>query len=379
MEISKADTHFMKRAITLARKGTGWVNPNPLVGAVLVNNGVAIGEGWHAYFGGPHAEVMAIRKAEEKFPDLIAGSTLYVTLEPCNHEGKTPPCTDLIIEKKIGRVVVGIEDPNRKVAGNGIEMLRSNKILIESGICESEIHALNRIFLKYTTTGMPYVLLKSAMTLDGKIATVTNASQWITGEHSRKKVHLLRHEMSAVMVGVGTILADNPQLNIRLKEEFRSPLKVIADSSLRIPLDAKVISHDPQLTLVATTSLAAPDKVKQLERLGVQVMVCPEKNGKVDIKYLFNAAGTMGIDSILLEGGSTLAFSAIKDGLVDKILTFVAPKLLGGASAPTPLGGEGLRFMEDAVALKNMKVSRSGEDVMIEAEVETSPSTAENQ
>jgi diaminohydroxyphosphoribosylaminopyrimidine deaminase/5-amino-6-(5-phosphoribosylamino)uracil reductase len=369
LETTKIDKYFMKRAIHLARKGTGWVNPNPLVGAVLVNNGMVIGEGWHEFYGGPHAEVVAIRKAEVNHPDQIEGSTLYVTLEPCNHEGKTPPCTDLIIERKIGRVVTGIRDPNRSVAGNGIEMLIKNGISVDTGILESEILLLNRIFLKYITTGMPYVVFKSAMTLDGKIATVTNASKWITGEKSRKTVHLLRHELSAVLVGVGTILADNPQLNIRLKGDFHAPLKIIADSSLRIPPESAVLTKDPQLTLIATTKRADPEKVKMLERSGTQVMICPEKDGMVDLSYLFRAAGAMGIDSILLEGGSTMAFSALKEGLVDKILTFVAPKLLGGASAPSPVGGTGIPFMEDAVTLQNMKVSRSGDDVLIEAEV----------
>jgi diaminohydroxyphosphoribosylaminopyrimidine deaminase/5-amino-6-(5-phosphoribosylamino)uracil reductase len=361
----------MKRALALARRGAGWVNPNPMVGAVLVSEGVIIGEGYHEFFGGAHAEVNAIHQAEIRNPNAIAGSTLYVTLEPCNHYGKTPPCTDLIIEKKISKVVAGITDPNKLVSGHGLQRLRDHGILVETGILAPEIKKMNEVFLKYITTSLPFVLLKSAMTLDGKIATVTNASRWITGEPSRRIVHRIRQEMSAVMVGVDTVIYDDPLLNIRLKGEWKQPLKVIADTSLRIPLNAKLLASDPQLTVIATTSRADPKKIREVERLGAQVIICPVKDEKVDFAFLMRALGAIGIDSVLIEGGSTLAFSALKTGMVDKILTFVAPKILGGAMAPTPVGGEGIPIMEDAVKLKNLNISKAGNDLVIEAYVES--------
>lgn len=360
------DSIMMSLALSLARKGAGWVNPNPMVGAVLVSEGDIIGKGFHEFFGGPHAEVNAILDAIKTNPGKIENSTLYVTLEPCNHIGKTPPCTDLIIEKKIGKVVVGIPDPNPHVTGKGIEKLTQAGIRVETGVLAPEINRFNEVFLKYVTTGMPFVLLKSAMTLDGKIATVTNASRWITGEKSRKEVHRLRARYSAVMVGVDTVISDDPMLNVRLKGEFKQPLKIVADTRLRIPVTSKITNHDPQLTIVATTKLADNAKIKELERTGIQVIVCPVKDDRVDLSWLFKALGTMGIDSILLEGGSTIAFSALNEGLVDKIVTFIAPKILGGASAPTPVGGEGIKKMENALCLNDMKFIKTGDDFQIE-------------
>lgn len=373
----KPETKYMKRAIALARKGAGWVNPNPMVGAVLVNNGRIIGEGFHEYYGGPHAEVNAIASVIEHDASLIPGSSLYVTLEPCFHHGKTPPCVDLIIEKQISRVVIGMTDPNPLVHGKGIAKLKENGVSIGYGILEPEIRRMNEVFNKYILQGIPFVVLKSAMTLDGKIATVTNASRWITCEASRKIVHQLRQQLSSIMVGVNTILTDDPMLNIRLKGQWKNPLKVIADTRLRIPVEAKVLTNDPQLTLIATTSLADKNKHKDIERLGAQVLVCPVKDEKVDLRYLMVSLSTMGIDSVLIEGGSTLAFSALNEGIVDKIISFIAPKILGGAVAPTPVGGVGIELMEDAITLTDMRIKRVGEDLMVEAMVQKNNRTIE--
>ena len=358
------DNIYMRRALSLAKRGAGWVNPNPVVGAVLVKDGRILGEGFHEFFGGPHAEANALQGVSD---ESAAGSVLYVTLEPCVHEGKTSPCVNLILEKKITKVVVGMADPNPLINGQGISFLQSKGIQVEVGLMASRAREMNEVFIKYITTKHPFVLLKSAMTLDGKIATVTNASRWITGETSRKMVHLLRQRLSAVMVGVNTVMFDDPLLNIRLKGVWRNPLKVIADTHGRISTEAKVLTTDPQLTLIATTELADPVKLKQIERMGAQVMICPLKNNMVDLGFVMNSLGFMGIDSIMIEGGSTLAFSALQDGIVDKVISFIAPKILGGVNAPTAVGGTGIEKMEDAINLTKMRTRKVGDDLMIEA------------
>lgn len=357
----------MKRALRLALKGAGQVNPNPMVGAVLVSDGEIIGEGNHEFFGGPHAEVNAISDACLKSPEKIKGSILYVTLEPCCHTGKTPPCTDLIIAKGISTVFVGMEDPNELVAGKGIQILRDAGIEVLTGVLERECRQLNEVFIKYITARMPFVTLKSAMTLDGKIATTTNASRWITGEKSRNIVHQMRKSLSAVMVGADTVIADDPLLNIRLTGQHRQPIKIVTDSTLRIPLTSRLLTNDPQLVIMATTDRASRERVKEFERLGAQVVVCSQTENRVDLASLMKLLGAMDIDSILLEGGSTLAFSFLKARLVDKIVCFVAPKLLGGATAPSPVGGDGFPTMEEAVILQDMTYRKTGVDLMIQA------------
>jgi diaminohydroxyphosphoribosylaminopyrimidine deaminase/5-amino-6-(5-phosphoribosylamino)uracil reductase len=353
----------MKRAISLAKRGAGWVNPNPMVGAVLVMDGQIIGEGFHEYYGGNHAEVNAIKDLST---DITSGSTLYVTLEPCAHEGKTPPCANLLAEKKLARVVIGMADPNALVNGKGILFLRSAGIVVETGLMEPQVRQMNEVFIKYIKTKLPFVLLKSAMTLDGKIATITNASRWITGEASRKMVHKLRQQLGAVMVGVNTVNYDDPLLNIRIKGTWKNPLKVIADTHGRISMEAKVLKNDPQLTIIATTGLADPLKLKQIERLGAQVLICPLKDNMVDLGFVIQSLGSMGIDSVMIEGGSTIAFSAFHEGIVDKIISFIAPKIIGGTNAPTAVGGTGIEKMEDAIMLKNLKTRKVGNDLMIE-------------
>ncbi len=358
----KTAVNYMRRALTLAKRGEGYVSPNPMVGAVVVKDGKVIGEGWHSEFGGPHAEVDAIGRAG----DLARGAELYVNLEPCSHQGKTPPCTSLIIRSEIKKVYIGMQDPNPLVNGKGTEILRQHGIEVETGILEPECRMLNEVFVKYITTQKPFVLFKYAMTLDGKIATVQNASRWITGEESRKIVHQLRHGMGSVMVGADTVIYDDPMLNVRLKgKSSRQPLKIIADSALRIPLSSKVLAMEPQLCLIATTGRADKNKVTEVRRLGAEVLICPEKDGRVDLEFLFQNLGRMDIPAVLLEGGSTLAFSALKQGLVDKVTAFIAPKILGGAKAPTAVGGNGIAAMEDALCLRGMNVKRVGDDLMV--------------
>lgn len=357
------DLIYMRRAVGLAKKGAGWVNPNPMVGAVLVKDGQIIGEGFHEYFGGNHAEVNALKGV---LPEMASGATLYVTLEPCSHVGKTPPCANLIVEKNIARAVIGMADPNPLVNGKGIAFLKSAGIRVDVGVMEPVIRQMNEVFIKFIETGQPFVLLKSAMTLDGKIATVTNASRWITGDASRKMVHFLRQNLSAVMIGVDTVLFDDPLLNIRMKGTWKNPLKVIADTHGRISPDAKVLNNDPQLTIIATTSLADPQKLKTIERMGAQVLICPLKDQRVDLGFVMKTLGMMGIDSVMIEGGSTLAFSALHEGIVDKVISFIAPKILGGTNAPTSVGGAGIEKMEDAIALKDLRIKKVGDDLMVE-------------
>ncbi len=367
MEGMMTDTKYMRRALSLAARGAGFVCPNPLVGAVVVKDGKIVGEGWHKLFGGPHAEVNAIAMAGEQ----ARGADLYVNLEPCSHHGKTPPCTELILRSGINKVVIGMKDPNPLVNGQGSSLLRQRGIEVHTGIMEKECRKFNEVFIKFITTRLPFVIFKYAMTIDGKIATIDNASRWITGEESRKIVHRLRSRMSSVMVGVDTVIFDNPLLNVRLPgKPGRLPLKVIADSRLRIPLEAKVLENDPQLCLIATTEKADNKKILEIRRRGSQVLVCPSKDDRIDLPFLFEHLGKMDISGVLLEGGSTLAFSALKEGMVDKVMAFVAPKILGGATAPTPVGGMGIPGMEDALALRDLKVRKVGEDLLIEGYLE---------
>jgi len=395
------DEKYMRRAMTLAHRGAGWVNPNPMVGAVLVKEGRIIGEGFHEYFGGPHAEVNAlmnllyssgseglvnadatvkqIRELPGAMNGLLKDTTLYVTLEPCTHQGKTPPCTDLIVECGIRSVVIGMEDPNPLVNGKGVAFLRAHGIQVTVGVLEAAVRSLNEVFIKFITEKIPFVVLKTAMTLDGKIATVTNASRWITGEASRKMVHRMRQQFSAVMVGVDTVFFDNPQLNIRLNAgkggistsplSWKNPLKIITDTRARIPIDATVLQVDPQLTVVATTALAPAAKLREIERTGAQVLVCPQKDNMVDLHFLIQSLGLMEVDSVMIEGGSTLAFSALKEGLVDKVVSFIAPKILGGKEAPGAVGGAGITTMEEAISLSEMRFRKIGEDLLVEGRI----------
>lgn len=350
----------------LAALGAGFVNPNPKVGAVLTKNNQVIAEGYHQHYGGPHAEINALNHATGD----VSEATLYVTMEPCNHYGKTPPCTDRIIEEKIKRVVIGTKDPNIKVFENGIAQLREAGIIVDiiEGELQRDIMKMNEIYNHYIQTGLPFTALKSAMTLDGKIATYSGYSKWITNEKSRAMVHELRHYYSAIMVGVNTIIKDNPALTDRSKHAVSNhPLRVIVDSSGRTPMNAEVLNTKRAPTLIAVTQKASADFMEKIKDRGASVMVCPEKDQKVDLDYLSRELGKMNIDSILLEGGSTLNFSALEAGIVQKIFAFISPKLLGGREAFTPVGGQGFEKMEQAITLNVDSIHRFDEDIMIEA------------
>ncbi len=359
------NTVYMKKALELAKKGVGYTNPNPMVGAVIVKNNKIIGQGYHKEYGGPHAEVNAFNNCISD----PSNATMYVTLEPCSHYGKTPPCANSIVEKGIKKVVIAMEDPNPTVAGRGIQILRENNIEVVVGIMEKESKDLNEIFIKYISTKLPFCIMKTAMTLDGKIATYTGDSMWVTGEESRKNVHLLRHKAAGIMVGVGTVLVDDPMLTTRLEGMAgKNPIRVIVDTHGRIPLDSKVLKCDKDhKTIIATTELASESKVRAIKETDAQVLIIPIKDSRVDLSYLMKVLGDLKIDSILLEGGSTLNYSALKEGIIDKVITYIAPKLIGGAKAKTPIGGEGLPFMKDSILLRDMHIRNLQEDLMIEA------------
>ena len=354
----------MERALKLAQKGIGYTNPNPLVGAVIVKNGRVIGEGYHKLYGGNHAEINAFENASED----VAGATMYVTLEPCSHYGKTPPCAKAIVEKGIKKVVIGLKDPNPLVAGRGIRILQENGIEVVSGVLEEEGKKLNEIFLKYITTKLPFCIMKTAMTLDGKIASCTGDSKWITGALSRKYVHELRHKVSGIMVGIGTVLSDDPMLTTRLNNEIgMDPIRIIIDSSAKIPLEAKVLNLNSKArTIIASTERADVKKIKALEEKGAEVIITPIKDNGVDLNFLMKILGEEKIDSILLEGGSKINYTALKEGIVDKVNAFISPKIIGGNKAKTPVGGEGIEYMRNAIPLNNIEIHRFENDIMIE-------------
>lgn len=358
------DQAYMRRALALAERGRGWTAPNPMVGAVIVRDGCVIAEGWHARYGGLHAERMALARAKED----VRGATMYVTLAPCCHQGKQPPCTEAIIASGIKRVVVGSDDPNPLVAGKGVAQLRAAGIAVTENVLRTECDALNEVFLHYIREKMPYVVLKTAMTLDGKIATRTGASQWITGETARAHGHGLRHCYSAMMVGVGTVLADDPLLTCRL-EGGRNPLRIVCDTHLRTPLDAQLVrtAHDVP-TLFATCERTVA-RIKSYEEAGCRVWTLPEKKGHVDLEALVQRLGAEGIDSILVEGGGTLAWAMLESGLVQKVYSYIAAKLFGGHAAKTPIEGEGVAFPEEGAQLVMKEITRLGDDLLIESEV----------
>ena len=356
------DENYMELALELAKKGMGKVNPNPMVGAIIVKNGKIIGQGYHEVYGQAHAEVNAFNSVIED----ADGATMYVTLEPCSHYGKTPPCVDKIIENKISRVIVGSVDPNSVVSGKGIKKLRDAGIEVITGVLEDECKKLNEVFMKYIVSKEPFVILKSAMSLDGKIATSKGESKWITGEKARMEVHKLRNEVSAIMVGVNTIIKDNPQLTCRL-ENGRNPIRIVVDSTLRIPIESKVISDiDEAKTIIATTDKANSDKILELTNAGVTVLIIKSKDGRVDLQELMIKLGKLNIDSILLEGGGTLNFSALEQGIVDKIQIYISPKIIGGEKSKTPVGGNGIELLKDAFKIQGLTSRCVGEDILIE-------------
>ena len=358
------DEYYMNKAIRLAKKGEGFVSPNPMVGAVVVKHGVVIGKGYHQKYGDLHAERNALKNCSED----PKGATLYVTLEPCCHHGKTPPCTDIIIEKEIARVVVGTTDVNPIVAGKGIEILQKHGIEVIVGVLEDECKALNKIFNKHITTGFPYVIMKYAMTADGKIATRTGESKWITSAGARESVHKLRKALSGIMVGVSTVIADDPLLNCRLSEPHIDPVRIICDTNLRTPLTSQVVRTANEIETIIATS-ADPSKTSEYEKHGCKIMQIPKKGDHLDLHILFKELGSRGINSILLEGGGTLNFSALSEHLVDEVYVYMAPKIFGG-SAKSPVEGIGIEKPSDAIKLNTMKVTSIGPDILIQSEVE---------
>lgn len=360
------DQNYMLQAIQLAKQGEGWTNPNPMVGAVIVKNGRIIGKGYHKKCGELHAERNAIASLTES----AEGATIYVTLEPCCHYGKTPPCTEAIIEQKIKRVVIGSRDPNPKVSGKGIKMLQEAGIEVIEDFMREECDRLNPVFFHYITTKTPYVVMKYAMTLDGKIATKTGASKWITGEAARAEVQHMRHRYMGIMAGIGTVIADDPMLNVRV-EGWKSPIRILCDSGLRIPLDGQIVkSAGKYRTIVAyADSENTEAKRKRLHEMGVETICCPDENNQVDLKKLMKYLGEEGIDSILLEGGGTLNDSALRAGIVQEVQTFIAPKLFGGMNSKTPVEGIGVRFPSEAVKLKCTDICQIGEDIRITCQV----------
>jgi len=360
----KDDIIYMKRAIELSLLGNGFVQPNPLVGAVIVKNGKIIGEGYHQKFGGDHAEINAIDNAAEN----LKGATMYVTLEPCNHFGKTPPCTERIIREKISRVVIGIPDPNKNVSGGGIEKLMAAGIEVGTGVLQKEVIKVNEVFIKYVRKKLPFCAMKTAMTMDGKISTYTGDSKWISNELSRKFVHELRHSYSAIMVGVNTVIADNPILSDRSNHKIKShPARVVVDSNGRTPLNSNIFEMNGTRTFVAVTEKASRSFINKATKNGAEIIFCPIRNNKVDLRFLLKHLGRSGIDSVLLEGGGTLNFSALNEGVVDKVYSFISPKLVGGEKAQTPVEGDGFKKINDAIILKISTIKRFDEDIMIEA------------
>lgn len=363
------DYDYMSRAIELAKNGEGAVDPNPLVGAVIVKNNKIIGEGYHKKYGDLHAE----RNAFKNLTESAEGGTIYVTLEPCCHTGKTPPCTEAIIEHKIAKVVIGSGDPNPLVAGKGAEILRNAGIEVVEGFMAKECDALNDVFFHYITHKTPYVVMKYGMTLDGKIATKTGNSKWITNESSRQSVQKMRNKYTGIMVGIGTVLADDPMLNTRI-EGGRSPVRIICDSNLNIPVDCNICRTASELkTFVVTAFKDMPSvvvmdykmpKMLELSRFGIKFINVPtnEDEPKVDLKQLMELLGKLQINSILLEGGGTLNYSALEAGIVNEIDAFIAPKIVGG-NGKSPVAGIGVETLDEAYMLELLSMETIDGDI----------------
>jgi len=355
---------YMKRAIELAQRARGNTSPNPMVGAVIVKNDKIIGEGWHERYGELHAERNAIKNCTES-PE---GAEIYVTLEPCCHYGKTPPCTEAIIENKIKKVYIGSNDPNPKVSGGGIKMLRDSGIEVVTEVLKDECDSFNTIFFHYITTGLPYVVAKYACTADGKIATRTGDSKWISNEESRERVHKTRNAVSAIMTGIGTVLADNPMLNCRIENSV-NPTRIICDSELKIPLDSNIIKTAKEIPTIIVCAKENAEKKSAIENSGAEVLCVPDNDGKVDLKKLMKILGERKIDSVLIEGGAELLGSALLGGIVNKLEVYIAPKIFGGNDAKTPVGGIGIEKAVDSVKLELTNSEVIGGDVLLEYDV----------
>jgi len=363
------DKEYMKIAVELAKKGYGYTNPNPVVGSVIVKNKEIIGQGYHTKYGSAHAEVEALKSCTED-PE---GATMYVTLEPCCHYGKNPPCTSAIIQNKIGKVVVGSSDPNPLVASQGIKILKDNGITVVEHILEEECIKLNEVFFHYIKNKTPYVVMKYAMTLDGKIATRTGKSRWITSDKARESVHMDRHRYMGIMVGVNTVLNDDPMLNCRI-EGRKSPIRIICDSNLRTPITSNVVQTADEYKTIIVTLCDDERRIDEYVKKGCLIIrqdkTC-NKDGKarIDLTKLMNVLGEMSIDSILLEGGGTLNYSALESKIVNKVKCYIAPKIFGGEEAKTAVTGNGIDMPSDAFVLKKPIIKSFGDDIMLESEV----------
>lgn len=366
--MSREHESWMGRALELAERGRGRTSPNPMVGALLVKEGRIVGEGFHERAGEPHAEVNALSATGPE----ASGATLYVTLEPCVHHGRTPPCVEAIIEAGVGSVVVGMRDVNPAVAGRGVGRLIEAGVQAEEGVLEEECRRLNEAYLIWMVERRPFVLLKAAASLDGKIATYRGESRWLSSEASRRRVHELRNEVDAVMVGAETVVSDDPELTVRLVEgDVRHPLRVVVDSALRIPPTSRVLTERPEAqTLVATTAKAPLERLEAVKGLGCEVLVLPERNGRVDLAALMEKLAEREVVSLLLEGGGELNAAMLEAGLVDKVLVVLTPKLIGGREAPTVLDGLGAGSLADAWGLTDLRVEEVEGDLHIQASVE---------
>ncbi len=358
---------YMSRALDLAKRGLGRTSPNPMVGAVIVKDGKIVGEGYHRAIGEPHAEVEAIKVAG----DETQGAELYVTLEPCNHYGRTPPCTLAIMAAGIKKVYYGIDDPNPTVIGGGAETLRKAGVEVVGPVIKDRCAAINEIYLTNVTARRPFVILKLAMSLDGRIATRTGESKWITSEESRLKGHRLRDRVSAIMVGIQTVLADNPSLTTRLKKsQGRDPIRIVADSNLRTPPDAAIFNASSQAGVIIATRKDPPSRLKaRLEKKGAKI-VQTDSPDRVNLADLFSQIYRMGITSVLVEGGASLAWGALDARVVDRCFFFYAPIIIGGKSAPSGIGGVGINHLEEAPRLVNVKSLKVGPDLMVEGRVQ---------
>ncbi len=353
----------MRRALVLAQRARGRVSPNPMVGAVVVRRGKVVGEGYHSRVGHPHAEVEALRRAGDK----AQSADLYVNLEPCCHFGRTPPCTEAIIQAGIKRVFVGMRDPNSQVSGRGLRLLRAQGIVIVSNVLKEECEELNESFIKVMKTGMPFVILKTAMSLDGKIATHSGDSRWITGKLARNHVHKIRNEVDAILVGTETVLKDNPRLTCRLETSAKHPVRIVLDRRNRIPLTAKIFKNSRSQKIIYVTG---PDissrRLKALVDKKVEILSGKSSKNGFDIKSLLKELANRDMNSILIEGGAELNASVVKVGVVDRVVAFISPVLIGGTQAPGFLGGQGVVKVKGAVKLKDVVVTKIGEDLMVE-------------
>jgi diaminohydroxyphosphoribosylaminopyrimidine deaminase/5-amino-6-(5-phosphoribosylamino)uracil reductase len=361
--LTNQDEKYMKEALRLAKKGIGRTSPNPMVGAVIVRSGRIIGSGFHKRAGADHAEVDALKKIGRQ---ATAGDVMYVTLEPCNHYGRTPPCTEAILKSGLNKIVIGAKDPNPSVSGGGAAFLKKKGIDVTTGVLESECKRLNETYMKFVSTGRPFVIAKSALTMDGWTATSIGQSKWITNDQSRAFVHRLRDRMDAVLVGVGTVLADDPLLTSRLKNRRgKDPIRVIVDTHSKMPHNAKVLNHhsDSQ-TLVIVNEGISTESLRPLENNMVSMIRCPAKEGRIDLGIMLDILGRMSITSLLVEGGAAIMGTLIRERLIDKFHVFKAPKILGGNDGFPMAGGPGPKNMEDALRLKDITIRRFGDDFL---------------